>query len=182
MKQVDVVIGLNYGDEGKGAAVDWLCHGAVSGDRNCGDYYEAGSAAVVRFNGGAQAGHTVVTPDGRRHVFSQFGSGTFAGCPTILSRFMMVNPIMFWKERKELLGKVDKLPPVYVDPRAYVTTPYDVFINQELERSRGNDRHGSCGMGIGETEVRSDSGFALWAVDLWNYDHLEHHILHIERL
>nr|HNI24487.1 adenylosuccinate synthetase [Plasticicumulans sp.] len=51
------VIGAGYGDEGKGAATDRLA--ATLGPR----------ALVVRHNGGAQAGHTVIAPDGRRHVF-----------------------------------------------------------------------------------------------------------------
>ena len=62
------VIGAGYGDEGKGLAVDALAHEALS----------SGEATVVRVNGGAQAGHTVQTPDGRRHVFHQFGAGSLA--------------------------------------------------------------------------------------------------------
>jgi len=81
MNEANVVIGANYGDEGKGAAVDRLAT-------------EAGAQClVVRFNGGAQAGHTVETPDGRRHVFSHFGAGSFAGARTFLSRFFVSNPI-----------------------------------------------------------------------------------------
>ena len=75
-----VVIGSNFGDEGKGLTVDYLCH--------------QGAGVVVRFNGGAQAGHTVCL-DRLRHVFSHFGSGTLRGVPTYLSQFFIVNPIMF---------------------------------------------------------------------------------------
>ncbi len=55
------VIGANYGDEGKGLVTDFLSSRF------------ADDCTVVRFNGGAQAGHTVVAPDERRHVFSHFG-------------------------------------------------------------------------------------------------------------
>ena len=70
-----IVVDLGFGDAGKGATVDYLC--SPDADLNV--------SAVVRFNGGAQAAHNVVV-DGRHHTFSQFGSGTFSGVSTILSR------------------------------------------------------------------------------------------------
>ena len=138
MKTAKVVIGANYGDEGKGMTVDWLCS-------------KTPNALVVRFNGGAQAGHTVVTPEGKRHVFGHFGSGTFVGCPTHLSRFFITNPLLFMKE----LGELNHPTKVTVDPRSIVTTPYDMLINQIAEHSRGSERHGSCGVGINETIERN---------------------------
>ncbi len=135
------IIGANYGDEGKGLITDYL----ASRDPD--------DSLVVRFNGGAQAGHTVVTPDGRRHVFSHFGAGTLAGCPTFLSQFFIVNPLLFCKELEELRD-IGLRPVVSIDSNAYVTTPYDVFINQLIESRRGTARHGSCGVGINETVTR----------------------------
>src|SRR6266850_5209509 len=85
-----VVIGANFGDEGKGLITDYLC--------------SKGAGIVIRFNGGANAGHTVVTPEGERHVFRHVGSGTFLGVPTFLSQFFVCNPIAFFKERAELLA------------------------------------------------------------------------------
>jgi adenylosuccinate synthase len=140
MKKACVVIGAGYGDEGKGLMTDFL-----SNDRTM----------VVRFNGGAQAGHTVVTPDGRRHVFGHFGAGTFRGASTFLSKHFVVNPMLFFKELTKL-GKVLSAPPaVYVDREAIVTTPYDIMLNQAVEQKRGASRHGSCGVGFGETIERS---------------------------
>ena len=141
MRVGQVVIGANYGDEGKGLITDFL---ASSDPHN---------TLVVRFNGGAQAGHTVVTPDGLRHVFSHFGAASFLSCPTFLSQFFIVNPIMFEQERRSLrqLGVKAK---VFISERALLTTPFDVFINQSLERARGGSRHGSCGLGINETVTR----------------------------
>jgi adenylosuccinate synthase len=141
MRTGQVVIGANYGDEGKGLMTDYFA--SMNPDR----------CAVVRYNGGAQAGHTVVTADGRRHVFSHFGSGSFLGCPTYLSQFFIVNPILYGKEYKSLVD-LGVRPSVCIDPKALVTTPYDMFINQFLERKRGSARHGSCGMGINETVTR----------------------------
>ena len=153
-KTAHVVIGAQFGDEGKG----WLtAHLAAK---------TGSDGIVVRFNGGAQAGHTVLTADGRRHVFSHFGSGTLSGSATYLSRFFVTNPLLFLKER-EVLDAKSITPTVYVDPASPVTTPYDMMINQIIEQERGADRHGSCGVGFGETlERHLDPGFALNVADL----------------
>ncbi|NTF17689.1 adenylosuccinate synthetase [Agrobacterium rubi] len=141
MKSVSAVIGSGYGDEGKGLFTDYL---AGRGE----------APAVVRTNGGAQAGHTVQTPDGRRHVFHHISSGALAGAATHLSQFFVSNPVFFMRERqtiRELSGNAS----VTVDPRSIITTPYDMMINQVIEKARGSARHGSCGMGFGEAIERS---------------------------
>jgi adenylosuccinate synthase len=149
------VIGANYGDEGKGLMTDY--HAAPAGR----------DAIVVRFNGGAQAGHTVAAPGGVRHVFSHFGSGTLAGAATFLSRHFVCHPALFFKEADALAAAGVAAPAVFVDDRAPVSTLYDILINQIAERRRGNGRHGSCGMGFGETIERNlDPGFALTVADL----------------
>ncbi len=134
-----VVVGLGFGDEGKGAVVDALCR-------------DGSVAAVVRFNGGAQAAHNVVV-DGAHHTFSQFGSGTLAGVPTLLSRHVLVEPIALAAEARELaaLGVADPLRLLAVDRAALLTTPVHVAANRAREDARGAARHGSCGKGIGET-------------------------------
>lgn len=144
MKRATVVIGANYGDEGKGRMIDLLAS-KIHADKT-----------VVRFNGGAQAGHTVTTPDGRRHVFSHLGAGSFAGARTFLAKHFVCNPILFWKELNEF-AEVDtgRRPRVAADPRCLITTPYDILINQLVEDHRGNARHGSVGVGFGETIERS---------------------------
>ena len=158
--KVQAVIGANYGDEGKGHIVDYL-----SGP----------DMLVVRHNGGAQAGHTVVTPDGRRHVFHHFGSGSLRSAKTFLSRFFLVNPIVYIDELVELQQVVPRPPVVYVDPRAMVTTPYDMMLNRSAEEERAASRHGSCGMGINETVHRctEHKAFALHVLDLLRPDLLE---------
>lgn len=153
-RTAQVVIGAQFGDEGKGRMID---------------YYAAqvgGEGLVIRFNGGAQAGHTVVTPEGIRHVFSHVGSGAFVGAATFLSRFFVSHPMLFLKEIESLATK-GVSPEVYVDPRSPVTTPYDIMINQIAERERGADRHGSCGIGFGETIERNlMPAYALTVADL----------------
>ena len=145
---IKIVIGANFGDEGKGLMTDYFSSktriGIMSRD-----------SIVVRFNGGAQAGHTVVTPDGKRHIFNHFGSGTLAELPTYLSKHFIVNPIVFKREHAELKS-LGCLPITYVDSACLVTTPFDILINQIVESYRGDKKHGSCGLGINETIKRSD--------------------------
>jgi adenylosuccinate synthase len=155
MKTACAVIGASFGDEGKGLVTDYLSH--------------QGGNVVVRFNGGANAGHTVVSPDGRRHVFSHFGSGTFNELPTYLSEFFVCNPILFFKERDKLDGILDFIPQVYAHPSCLVTTFADMMINQTLESKRGDGRHGSCGVGLSETVSRSElPHLKITMADLWN--------------
>ncbi|AKN31198.1 adenylosuccinate synthase [Clostridium carboxidivorans P7] len=156
MKNIKVVIGANFGDEGKGLMTDYLSSTLNNG-------------IVVRFNGGAQAGHTVVTPNGDRHVFGHFGSGSFLGLPTYLSRFFVVNPITYIKELNSLKSKNVKSV-IFMDKDCYVTTPYDMMINQIAEMFRGRNKHGSCGLGFNETIQRSISKncFKLTVKDLKN--------------
>lgn len=149
-----IVIGANFGDEGKGLITDYLC--------------SQGAGMVVRFNGGAQAGHTVVTPDGKRHVFRHFGSGSFLGVPTFLSHFFICNPILFMKEFKELYD-LGLSPLVYAHPDCLVSTFADMMINQHEEDKRAGGRHGSCGVGIHETIMRSKlPNLKITVGDLWN--------------
>jgi len=140
MTRATVVIGAGWGDEGKGLMTDYL---------------SKPGGVVVRFNGGAQAGHTVVTPHGDRHVFSHFGSGSLASASTHLSRFFLVNPLV-WQEERARLRAIDGNTDLSIDYRAPVTTHYDMLLNQFLESSRGGSRHGSCGAGIHETMLRHE--------------------------
>lgn len=149
-----VVIGAGYGDEGKGLLTDAF---AAPYGRE---------AVVVRFNGGAQAGHTVTLADGRRHIFHHVGSGAFAGAKTFLSRFFVANPMLLLPEFDALAAK-GVTPALALDPDAPVTTPWDMMLNQFAEVARGKGRHGSCGLGFGETLERSQHGeFALTAAML----------------
>jgi adenylosuccinate synthase len=143
------VIGACYGDEGKGRTVDAIAHRLGAG------------TVVVRSNGGAQAGHTVVAPPGARHVFHQLGSGAFAGAATHFSRFMVSHPMMLAEEVRAVAALGGETV-ITADPRGLVTTPWDMMVNQAIEMARGGGRHGSCGLGFGETVGRNEeTGFGL---------------------
>ncbi|MFG1949842.1 adenylosuccinate synthetase [Micromonospora sp. NPDC048830] len=135
-----IVVDLGYGDAGKGTVVDWLCATRPV-------------HTVVRFNGGAQAAHNVVLPDGRHHTFAQFGAGTFRpGVRTHLSRHVVVDPLALAAEADHLaaVGVPDALDRLTVDGEALLATPYHRAANRAREIARGADRHGSCGLGVGE--------------------------------
>lgn len=144
-----IVVDLGFGDAGKGATVDWLCAAGLPD-----------VSAVVRCNGGAQAGHNVVTDTesdthtgGVHHTFQQFGAGTFSGVPTFLSQHVLVEPIALAAEVRalEATGVRDPLRLLSIDAAALLTTPVHVAANRAREDARGDRRHGSCGKGIGET-------------------------------
>ena len=135
------VIDLGFGDSGKGTIVDFLTR-------------HAGAKLVVRFNGGAQAGHNVVTSDGKHHTFSQFGSGSLVpGVRTVLSQDVAVHPIALQAEAKHLesLGIANPMENMIIHEDCLITTPYHQALNCIRELCRGAQRHGSCGVGFGET-------------------------------
>jgi adenylosuccinate synthase len=112
-----------------------------------------GAKTVVRWNGGAQAGHHVVTPDGRRHTFAQFGAGSFVeGVQTHLAAPFVLHPGALGVEAGYLAraGVPDALERLTVDERALVSTPFHQAAGRLRELERGADRHGSCGVGVGE--------------------------------
>jgi len=163
MKSAQVVIGANYGDEGKGLITDFLAS-------------ETEKPLVIRHNSSAQAGHTVITPDRRRHVFHHVGSGAFTGASTFLSQFFVAHPMLL-NEELTALEALDVTPTLYVDPRTTVVVPYDVLINQLAEDARGDGRHGSCGIGFGEAVERNlRPRFAIRVRDFkqpeWVFDRL----------
>jgi len=144
MSKAILVAGLGFGDEGKGTITQYLAS-------------EIKADMVVRYNGGAQAAHNVYAQDGRHHTFSQFGSATFEGVPTFISRHVIVDPAAFMKEEWDLYEKGMKgaYKKVLFDRNALVVTPFHSAANRLREILRGDGKHGSCGMGIGETKQDS---------------------------
>jgi adenylosuccinate synthase len=140
------VLGLGFGDCGKGHFIDaltrrWQAH------------------SVVRFNGGAQAGHNVLTPTpptlrGVHHTFSQWGAGTFVpGVQTLLLDPTVVHPTALLSEAEQLarVGVPDALSRLSVDGQCRVTTPFHQSAGRLREVLRGVNAHGTCGVGVGET-------------------------------
>ena len=145
------VIGNNYGDEGKGLAVDYL---TLSGHN-----------LVVRHNGGAQAAHTVDRED-KRFVFHELSSGSFNGADTYWARTFFPDLYKLEKELADFSEVSANHIKIFASPLCHITLLYDVYLNQKREEARGEDKHGSCGMGIWEATKRSLTEYGLTLGDI----------------
>ena len=146
--KAQIVVGLGFGDEGKGLTTDYLC-------------YQNEKSLVVRFSGGQQCGHNVCIGD-KQHVHSNFGSGTLRGLPSYFSEHTTIYPVTMATECKILRNKGIE-PRLTIHPLAKVTTPFDVLANRIFEEQ---NNHGSCGLGVGQTMKRDLAGYKLFAFDL----------------
>jgi len=147
--KISIVLGLGFGDEGKGSFVNYLCS-------------KAENPLVVRFSGGHQVGHTVAIGAFLRHVFSNFGSGTLLGVPTYWSEYCTLSPTGILKEGNALRGMGIE-PKLFINANAMITTPFDILQNRSLEEK---NNHGSVGVGFGTTIQRNEDHFHLYARDL----------------
>ncbi len=144
-----IIIGAGYGDEGKGLAVSKQVH----------DKSIHGIPLVVRFNGGGQAGHTVVMPDGRRHVHSNLGSGSLQNADTLWLKYCTFDPGATFTEMNAI-GFNQKF---YVDGLCPVVTPYDIYLNQN---NSVYEKNGTVGCGIGTTFRREENHYHLTVLDI----------------
>ena len=151
MKKISLVIGLGFGDEGKGATVNSLCN------------IDPAHTLVIRFNGGHQVGHTVRYKE-IHHAFSNFGSGTLQNVPTYWSEYCTVNPAAVIKEGLALLEK-GIVPKVIYNANAMITTPFDIMENIKLDVGKGQN-HGTVGVGFGATIQRNEDHYHLYVRDL----------------
>jgi adenylosuccinate synthase len=162
-----IVVDLGFGDAGKGSVTDFLVR-------------DLGAELVVRFNGGAQAGHNVVTPDGRHHTFSQFCAGSFAGARGLLGPDFLLHPLGMAVEAEHLAraGVSDPWALTYVDRRARLITPYQQAAGRLRELLRGEGAHGTTGVGVGEcaSDTLSHPEDALYAGDLHDLAKLRRHL------
>lgn len=137
-----IVVGLGFGDEGKGSVVDNIAN-------------RVSHPIVIRFSGGAQSGHTTLV-GGYRHSYRQFGSATSSGAPTYFSEHALFNPRQYLSEIRSLndLGIRNHTKLFHVHENALVTTDYHVKANQAKEYTKARlygNVNGTCGMGIAET-------------------------------
>ncbi|MDF1563248.1 MAG: adenylosuccinate synthetase [Deltaproteobacteria bacterium] len=157
-----MVVDLGFGDAGKGAVTDHLVR-------------HEGARWVIRFNGGAQAGHNVVSPQGRHHTFSQLGAGTFVpGVRTYLAPPVVFHPgaVRFEAAHLREVGVEDALSRLHLASTCRVTTPFHQALGRLRELARGASPHGTCGVGVGETvrDALDHPGDVLRAGDLRDAD------------
>ena len=176
------VIGKNFGDEGKGRVTHILSE-------------RPGKSLVVRHNGGAQSGHTVVIASERdtddklpledvrekRFIFHQVGSGSFCGADTLWIDTFFPDLFKLREEYGSFCEISGTAPRIYALPGTNCTLVMDVLFNMALESSRGKERHGSCGMGIYEAYLRVQRGFGLTVAQVRDLteDELAEKLIHI---
>ena len=130
---VIAVVGANWGDEGKGKITDMLAEKA--------DY-------IVRFQGGANAGHTIVNKYGK-FALHTLPSGVFYDHTTcVIGNGVALNITTFCKEIEELVEKGVSMPKILVSDRAQIVMPYHVLFDQYEEERLGKKSFGSTKSGI----------------------------------
>ncbi len=173
--QVDVLLGLQWGDEGKGKIVDVLTPN-----------YDI----IARFQGGPNAGHTLEF-DGKKHVLHTIPSGIFhEKTMNIIGNGVVIDPIVL---RKEILGLVGNDVPVSdrlkVSRKAHLIMPTHCLLDRASETAKGKDKIGSTLKGIGPTYMDKTGRNGLRIGDLERadftkrYDALrDKHVQMLERL
>ena len=167
------VIGKNFGDEGKGLATDYFC-GRACKSVSTEDSGKMNTCIVIKHNGGAQAGHTVIY-QGKRFVFHQLSSGSFRGADTYFADTYYPDLYKLGEEVADFselcFGHLDgvqqkenrsqRIPRIYSNAETPLTVIDDVILNMISEKLRGANRHGSCGMGINEAYLRTKAGYGI---------------------
>ncbi|MDZ7607219.1 MAG: adenylosuccinate synthase [Cyclobacteriaceae bacterium] len=135
--KADVILGLQWGDEGKGKIVDFLA-----------SKYNL----IARFQGGPNAGHTLEF-ENIKHVLHQIPSGIFrSNTRNIIGNGVVLDPVVFKKEI-DALKKLDVEPfyNLYISKRAHLIIPTHRILDAALEQSKGDEKIGSTLRGIGPT-------------------------------
>lgn len=135
--KVDVILGLQWGDEGKGKIVDFLA-----------DQYDV----IARFQGGPNAGHTLVI-DGKKHVLHTIPSGIFReGKINLIGNGVVIDPVTLLKEIRNLeKDGADVKSRLVIAKRANIILPTHKILDAASEASKGASKIGSTLKGIGPT-------------------------------
>ncbi|MDE3018917.1 MAG: adenylosuccinate synthase, partial [Nitrospirota bacterium] len=149
-----VVIGTQWGDEGKGKIVDILAHDAD---------------VVVRFQGGSNAGHTVINDRGT-FVFHLIPSGIlYRGKVNMIGNGVVVDPGSLIEEMDQLQSKGVAIGRNFmISHRAHLILPYHKAIEKAAEQSKGSRRIGTTGRGIGPSYADKMARIGIRAGDLLN--------------
>lgn len=157
-----VVVGCQWGDEGKGKIVDLLASDAD---------------IIARFQGGANAGHTLVV-DGKKYVLHLIPSGIVQpGKTCVIGNGVVLDPFGF-KEELEFLAKhgISHKGRLFVSPAANLVLPYHKLIDAVEEDSRGTSSIGTTMRGIGPAYVDKVARHGIRVIDLFNPDRLKHRL------
>ena len=152
--RTDVIVGVQWGDEGKGRVVDAL---AVR------------SGVVVRYQGGANAGHTVVVGD-EKFVFHLLPSGIlYPGKLCVIGNGVVIDPETLFKELDDLKKRGKPLARLVISHGAHVVMPYHKLLDRLAEGARSEgSRIGTTGRGIGPCYSDKFGRVGIRAEDLVN--------------
>ncbi len=146
-----IVLGAQWGDEGKGKATDQI------GQRT--DY-------VVKFNGGNNAGHTVVA-DGQKYTLHLLPAGILSqGVTPVIASGVVVDLDVLFDEVEEMEARGVDCSRLLVSANAHIIPPYNRLMDQANERARGNNLIGTTGRGIGPTYADKMNRIGLRVQDL----------------
>ena len=152
-----IIMGGQWGDEGKGKIVDLLSKNVN---------------VVARYQGGANAGHTVYS-NGQKLVLHQVPSGVLQDdCICILGNGMVIDPVELSLEIQELKDLNFSTSNIYISPNAHIVTPLHKGIDLKNEDSAKN-KIGTTGKGIGPTYVDKYNRKGVRAIDLLNIPKLK---------
>ena len=148
-----IVLGAQWGDEGKGKATDQI------GQRT--DY-------VVKFNGGNNAGHTVVV-DGEKYTLHLLPAGILSqGVTPVIASGVVVDLDVLFDEVEEMEARGVDCSRLLLSASAHIIPPYNRLMDQANERARGNDLIGTTGRGIGPTYADKMNRIGLRVQDLFH--------------
>ena len=153
-----VVVGTQWGDEGKGKIVDLLT---------------ADSDAVVRYQGGNNAGHTVMYED-KKVVLHLIPSGILQGKEAILGNGVVIDPNSLLSEIKELETAGYDVSKLKISKQAHLVLPYHNFFDNLRENKKGASKIGTTGRGIGpayEDKV-ARSGLRICDIQKTNFEEI----------
>jgi adenylosuccinate synthase len=153
-----VILGTQWGDEGKGKLVDLLCEQA---------------SAVVRYQGGHNAGHTLVV-NGQKTVLRLMPSGILhEGVQCFIGNGVVLSPDAFLQEMTELENRgVPVTERLKISAACSVLLPYHILIDQAREKARGNNKIGTTGRGIGPCYEDKVARRGLRMMDFFHLDQL----------
>ncbi len=156
---VDVILGLQWGDEGKGKIVDVLANN-----------YDL----VARFQGGPNAGHTLIF-DGKKFVLHTIPSGIFReGLMNLIGNGVVIDPITLEKEIQILIdAQVDYKDRLLVAKKAHLILPSHRLLDAASEQAKGKEKIGSTLKGIGPTYMDKTGRNGLRVGDLFESDFKE---------
>jgi adenylosuccinate synthase len=158
---VTLVIGAQWGDEGKGRVVDFLSRGA---------------SIVARFGGGSNAGHTVRVGE-KTYKLRIVPSGVVSGVEhCIIGPGTVVSPAAFVAELETLEFNGVDTSRVWISDLAHLILPYHVDMDRKAERERGEDALGTTGNGIGPAYCDRVARTGVRAGDLFDLPRLRHRL------